>query len=95
MVKWLEMLCYGAEGCSFKFRGRPVGDWKAFSVDLTVNGYFFRFRGGQDSERTGKGSNFYEQCQTHEWSLTALQLLRYKIPFLLTFMSCAKDTSGL
>ena len=71
----------------FEFRGRPVGDWKVFSVDLTVNRYFFRFRGGQDSERTGKGSNFYEQCQIYKWSLTALQLRRYKIPLLLPFGS--------
>ena len=47
-----------------------LGDWKTLSVNPAENGYLFRIREGQGSERRGMGSAFHQLCPRYSGTLT-------------------------
>ena len=72
-----------------------LGDWKTLSVNPAENGYLFRIREGQGSERRGMGSAFHQLCPRYSGTLipTAPTAIRLWDTFTFT-MSNRLYTSG-
>ena len=88
LVEWLD---YGTKS---RRKVLSVGgwaslckDWKTLSVHPAVNGYLFRIREGQGSERRGMGFAFHLLCPRYNGTLmpTALRLMGYAKPLPFYF----------